>query len=87
MIATLLALLFSLATHVAPAPHGSDSAGIGLLHPTLASPAAPAALTVAPAPSWDDRANPPAAPEGWEPATDSPMCAEDLGIVVDCWTP
>ena len=50
MIAALLALLLALFAHLspAPAPHGSDSAGIGLVHPTLASPAAPAAATVAP---------------------------------------
>ena len=82
MIAALLALLFSFAAHLSPVPATV----------TPAAPAVPsviASLDAPPAPaipSWDDRANPPASPEGWAPATDSPMCAEDLGIVSDCWT-
>jgi hypothetical protein len=98
VITALLALLLSFAAHLtpAPAPHGSDSAGIGLVHPTLASPAAPTAATVAPAaPVWVrcpayPAANPPEGCQGptvpwtsapsWDDRTTPPA---DLGE----WTP
>jgi hypothetical protein len=79
----------------APAPETRDRLDPTPVHPAAvgqdageALPPAGGVIVATPqtsTPSWDTRGEP--VPEGWVPATDSPMCAPDLGIVSDCWTP
>lgn len=94
-----LAVLLSTHADAHPVPDTPPAVAIGDQSPTTRH-LAPPAPTAAPPPadgaieaaprdgsptSWDDRGR--ALPPGWVPATDSPMCGPDLGIVADCWTP